>query len=88
MLPAQAGTKPLPECDDSGVEATLRRVAPHIITVIETKNIRSTDPTESRFCRTEALVSNGRMLEAIYELRWTSETDNRYWLQIKGGRFL
>jgi hypothetical protein len=24
----------------------------------------------------------------IYELRWTSETDGRYFLQIKGGRGL
>jgi hypothetical protein len=28
------------------------------------------------------------MLEVIYELRWTSETDGRYFLQIKGGRGL
>jgi hypothetical protein len=89
----QAGSKVLPECDNPNVEETLLRVSRNsgytsINTVIQTSNIRSNDPTESRFCRSEVLTYGGRMLEFIYELRWTSETDGRYWLQMKGRRYL
>ena len=88
----QAGTKTLPECDSQQVENTFTRVAhvgnSTIATVIQTTNVKSNDPTESRFCRSEALTTSGRMYEFIYELRWTSETDNRFWLQVKGGRAL
>jgi hypothetical protein len=88
----QAGTKTLPECDGQGAEETLIRVArlgyATITTVIQTSNIKSNNPTESRFCRSEALTTSGGMVEFVYELRWTSETDNRFWLQVKGGRYL
>jgi hypothetical protein len=88
-----AGTKTLPDCDAKWVEETLNRVSRQngsltIQKVIETKNIRSDDPTESRYCRSAVLTANGRMAEYVYELRWTSETDNRFWLQMKGSRYL
>jgi hypothetical protein len=84
----QAGTREMYDCDATHVEATLRRVAPLVVTILNTTNVRSADTTEVRLCRSEVLNAYGRMLEVIYELRRASETDGRYFLQIKGGRGL
>ena len=84
---AHAGSKELPDCDVGHVERTLKRVS-NAITIVETRNISSDDPTELRFCKSEILTSTGQLAEVIYELRWTSESEGRYWLQIKGGRML
>jgi hypothetical protein len=84
--PAFAGSRVMLDCDDAGVEKTLLRVT-KAEAVLATANVRSNDPTEVRYCRSEVLTSNGRMAEVVYELRWTSETDNRFWLQIKAGHW-
>src|SRR5262245_39487007 len=68
---AQAGSKVLPDCDDQMVEAALIKYARYgyavIETVMNTSDVRSKDPTESRFCRSEALTTSGRMIEFVYE---------------------
>lgn len=81
-----AGAKELPDCDDSRVRETLTRVT-HLTTIVETKTIRTNDPTKSRFCKSEILASNGRLAEIVYELRWVSESEGRFWLQTQGGRY-
>jgi hypothetical protein len=84
--PAYAGSKEMFNCDEEHVEKTLRRVAPYITEVLEITDARSKDPTEVRLCKAEVVNAYGRMLVVVFELRWTSETDGRYWLQIRGGR--
>ena len=79
--------KELPVCDADDVQETLKRVT-HLTTVVETKNIKSDNLTESRFCKAEIVAANGSMIEVVYELRWTSQTEGRFWLQIKGARYL
>jgi hypothetical protein len=89
MVPvmAHAGTKELPNCDSDQVQETLIRVT-RVRTIVDTRNITTSNPTESRFCKSEILTSNGLLAEAVYELRWTSEAEGRFWLQIQGGRIL
>jgi hypothetical protein len=79
--------KELPDCDSDKVLATLQRVT-SATTVVEAKNIRSTDPENLRYCKAEVLTANGRLVEFVYELTWTSESEGRFWLQTKGGRVL
>ena len=92
MLPALAGTKELPPCDKPEVERTFMRATSQssvtVSVVLNTGNVRSPDPTEVRFCRYEVLTNRGAMAEVIFEMRWTSETDERYLMQIKGARYL
>jgi hypothetical protein len=80
-------TPPLPECNEVHVEDTLRRLT-HITTVVETKNIPSKDPTESRFCKSEVLGASGSLVEVVYELRWTSASEGRFTLSVQGGRVM
>ena len=51
--------KELPDCDSDKVLATLQRVT-SATTVVEAKNIRSTDPENLRYCKAEVLTANGR----------------------------
>lgn len=76
-------------CKDSTVEEALTRIArwngsTTIIKVTNTTEIPSKNVSEARWCRSEALLSNGLMSEWIYELTWTSKTEGRFWLQVKG----
>jgi hypothetical protein len=78
-------------CKDSTVEETLMRAARWggsvtIVKVINTTEIRSKNVSEARWCRSEALLSNGLLSEWIYELTWTSKTERRFWLQVKGAQ--
>jgi hypothetical protein len=86
---AQAGSKELPNCESSSVETALTRIyrwggSATITKVLNTEAVKSKDPTESRWCMSQVFLSSGRITVTIYELRWTSETDNRFWLQVKG----
>src|SRR5262249_55956231 len=65
-------------CKDSTVEETLMRVArwggsATIIKVTNTTEIPSKNVSDARWCRSEALLSNGLLSEWIYELRWVSK---------------
>jgi len=86
LLTTTAFAKPLPDCDSEQVERTLLRVT-EATTVIESKNVRSTDPDNLRFCKAEILMNN-RLWEVVFELTWTSETEGRFWLKSRGGRLL
>jgi hypothetical protein len=86
-IPAVAHAREMFDCDDPGVRETLIRVT-KAQAVIETANIPSDDTENARLCRSEVLLDNGQMAEIIYEIRWASETEGRFWLQVKGGRSL
>jgi hypothetical protein len=46
----------LPDCNSNDVQATLQRVT-NATTIIETQNIRSNDPDNLRFCKSEILAA-------------------------------
>jgi len=89
--PVVADTKSeLPECDNSEVEDALTKGArtaggAAIVKVIKTSNVKSQDPTEHRWCRSQVLTSAGSIHDVIYELSWTSEKERRFSLQVHGG---
>jgi hypothetical protein len=87
IVPAVAHAREMFDCDDPQVRETLLRVT-HAQTIVETNNIPSDDLNNFRFCKSEVLEANGRLAELIYEVRWTSASEGRFYLQIKGGRFL
>ena len=87
LLSTPAMAKDMYDCNETTVQEALKRIT-HATTIIETKNIPSEDVENSRFCKSEILAANGALLEIVYELRWTSASEGRFWLQTKGGRVL
>jgi hypothetical protein len=82
----------LTSCYAEIVEQTLMRVFRlgngfMITKVLNTQEIFGYDDTrESRWCRSEVLLSNRTMHEVIYQLTWVSKSEGRFWLKIQGGR--
>jgi hypothetical protein len=85
---ANAGTRELYDCSAGNVEKVLTEAArwggSMIVKVLDTANVKSRDVTEERWCMSHVLWSNGRIGNIVYNLKWTSETDGRFWLQVKG----
>jgi hypothetical protein len=81
-----AGTKELEDCDSKGVQDTLKRVT-HSRVILDTQEVPSDNLTEERWCRSHIIGESGVFREVIYNLRWTSETEGRYWLQVQASRW-